>query len=451
MNSLIKISYETTAYVEVGKYINLKVEYNNSCDTDFIWESLNEDVVRVNSGVVYGIKEGYAHIKVTYARDKSVNATFFVTVIPNKISKELSFVLKNHQSNIFKRKNLGIGAGRIAYYYDVLGSVNNLIFNEKLEINDQFYDKAQERYGEELKNRLMESVEFITVHYTGNMRDGANGYANSCWFAMPLDQNPTSIHYVTGNDGIYSSLDEKYIGAHAGDTSSVKEVGKFKWHKTNVLVADDDPKFALISINNDGHFTINGHDTNISVPLETRYGRGIVTNSKWLNAMGLPTKIIDNEYYLGTSWWCYSQISEGRICQTGGNHNSIGIESCVNEGSNLWYTWQKTALLVADLMQRHNLDITKVRGHHAFTAKNCPQPMLENDLELWYKFIDLVEAEYEKITNFPDLEVVLINDNDDIDVHGNVINEYNGCKMIELNITIKYNNKTENIKLGTII
>ena len=105
---------------------------------------------------------------------------------------------------------------------------------------------------------------------------------------------------------------------------------------------------------------------------------------------------------MGTTWWCYSQIAEGRICNKGGNNNSIGIESAVNPEGDLYYTWHKTAQLVAKLMKDNNLDITRVVGHHFYSAKDCPQPLLENDLELWWKFIDMVEAEYELLTKYSD-------------------------------------------------
>ena len=112
---------------------------------------------------------------------------------------------------------------------------------------------------------------------------------------------------------------------------------------------------------------------------------------------------------------------EGRICSNGGNRNSIGIESCVNEGSDLWYTWQKTAMLVADIMYRHNLDITRVKGHHFYSAKNCPQPFLEHDLRLWDEFIEVVKAEYAKIVSFSDYNIVFNSDSEYVKEYGRII------------------------------
>jgi N-acetylmuramoyl-L-alanine amidase CwlA len=88
----------------------------------------------------------------------------------------------------------------------------------------------------------------------------------------------------------------------------------------------------------------------------------------------------------------------------GGNINSIGIESCVDKGSNLWYTWQATAKLVAKLLFENGLGIERVKGHHFFDGKDCPQPLLENDQQIWKIFLDMVETEYERMTKFEDYE-----------------------------------------------
>ena len=453
METNFQISYETNSYVKVGEKIKLNAKCINPIynkDTLIKWKSLDPDIASVQeNGNVIGLKEGYAFIRAYLEEDEEVYVDFFVTVVPIDLKPELEFILRQHQSNIFKRLDLGIGAGKVVYHHDFIGSVSNILLNEEYVVDTSFCEEAISRLGDQLTK--MESIEFITVHYTGNMRDGANAYANSRWFVFPIDQNPTSIHYVTGNDGIFKSLDEPYLGWHAGDSSSMKQVGKFAWRKTGIKVGPNDPKFPVITINKNANFSLNGIDTFIKVPEETKFGYGFVDDNKWLNKMGLGTKVIDGEYYLGTAWWCYSQVSEGRICSNGGNYNSIGIESCVNEGSDIWYTWQKTAMLVADIMKRNNLDITKVRGHHAFSAKNCPQPMLENDLELWYKFIELVEAEYERITKFDHIRYTMTSDEDIINNVGRVTKNEKSTRVIRFTINIESENDVASVVLASIV
>ena len=197
-------------------------------------------------------------------------------------------------------------------------------------------------------------------------------------------------------------MDDKLVGFHAGDGTKVE----FTWTKTGVMHEEGDPLFPVWGINSDSYFTINGKATTIPVPEGTTAATKKVTSARWINNMGLPFKVVDGEYYMGTTYWCYTQVAEGRICSHGGNLNSIGIESAVNEGTDLWYTWHKTAQLVAKLMVENDLDITRVVGHHFFSAKDCPQPMLENDLEIWYVFRGMVELEYIQRDELPAADFV---------------------------------------------
>ncbi len=393
------ISYEGNSYVNISEAIQLNAEFIKRDGTSGVvtWESLTPNIATVNNGLVTGVAEGVATIRAIADGDASKYQDFVVTVLPENLSEIVEHVLESHNSNVFVKYELGIGAGTPAYYADVIGSLNKILFEEYL-VDTTYYDVQKNNH----KNHGSEqtSTEFITVHYTGNMSTTADGAANASYFAS---NSSTSIHYTTGNDGIYYVLDEKYVGFHAGDGTGTT----FKWYPTGVMATSTVLKeqIPVWGISKNSKFTINGTETSIDVPTGSTTQTQKVTDSRWINDMGLSWKVVDGQYYMGTTWWCYSQIAEGRICSHGGNNNSIGIESCVNKGSDLWYTWQKTAQLVADIMVRQNLDITRVVGHHFYSAKDCPQPLLENDLEIWKEFIKLVEAEYEMITTFKDYEV----------------------------------------------
>jgi hypothetical protein len=250
---------------------------------------------------------------------------------------------------------------------------------------------------------------------------------------------------------VFKGLDEQYRAAHAGAGGSLDTLARFSWIDTPVEVLDSDPEFPIVTITQDATFAINGRDTGVKIPKETRYGRGYVTDSKWLNAQGIAVNIKDGKYQIGTSWWCYTQVLEGRICSNGGNYNSIGIESAVNKGSDLWYTWQITAQLVADIMQRHGLDITKVKGHHFFSAKNCPQPMLENDMEIWWEFIDLVKAEYEKITTCQDYTFTFESDSSLVNEHGRISAQDNHAQVVTYRVMVEKDGVIETIELASVV
>ena len=395
------ISYDTESYVAVDGTIKLNAEYllKDGTKASISWENFDDDIVKLEDGVVTGLEPGFAQLRAYVSNDSSKYVDFYVTVLPNNMSDAMKEIVSAHNSDIFIRYNLGVGSGTPAYYTDVVQSISQLLFNEPLEINRRY--EATQAGVDSNHGGEKSSTEFITVHYTGNMAKGATAAANASYFAS--GGGGTSIHYVTGNDGVFHCLDDKLVGFHAGDGTSVT----FEWIPTGVKYAEGDPLRPVFGINKDSKFTINGKDTTVSVPTGTTPATTKVTDSRWINNMGLAFKVVDGEYYMGTTWWCYTQVSEGRICNKGGNLNSIGIESAVNEGTDLWYTWHKTAQLVAQLMVENNLDITRVVGHHFFSAKDCPQPFLANGMELWAYFIDMVEHEYNLITLFKDYEVTM--------------------------------------------
>ena len=449
-----EISYETESYVVVGDKIKLNAAYvnrkNEVCGVT--WSSLDESIATVDAnGYVSGVAAGVATIRATVKDNESKYQDFIVTVLTEEMNDALSLVLRAHESNVFVRYDLGIGAGTPSYYSDIFGSVSKLLYDHELTIDYTYNQKTNDKYGSDLPGRIMESIEFITVHYTGSFGPGADAEAHGEWFSQPKSENNTSIHYSTGNDGIYKGLDEQYRAAHAGDDGSRNTVSKFAWIDTPVEVLDTDPEFPVVTITKNATFAINGRDTGVKVPVETKYGRGYVTDTKWLNEQGIGVNVKDGKYQIGTSWWCYTQVGEGRICSNGGNRNSIGIESAVNKGSDLWYTWQITAQLVADIMLRQDLDITRVKGHHFFSAKDCPQPMLENDMEIWWEFIELVRCEYEKITACAEYEFSFDCDSEMINEYGRVTGQSNHSQIVTYTVTIVKDGEQQTITLASLI
>ena len=463
-------SYETNSYVLIDENIKLNgiVNYRDESTSEVVWESLTPEIATVDeSGNVTGINAGEAKIVAKDPKNAELKLEFVVMVLEELPEGILELALRSNESNVFTRYNLNIGN---TYRMDILGSVSKLFGNSNLKKDTTYYDKSnqsQATYGK------MSSIEFITVHYTGNMAKGANAAANASYFAT---NGSTSIHYTTGNDGVFYCMDESKGAWHAGDSGALNVVGEFKWIPSGVKVAAGDPMYPNFTISDDFYYEINGKKTTIEMPKPWDYSsRGtnhtlnadgtISSNAAYkstafsnrtpesfINEQGLPFKIVGDEYYMGTTWWAYTQVYEGRICSTGGNRNSIGIESCVNEGSDLWWTWQKTAQLVADIMVRQNLDITRVRGHHFFTAKNCPQPMLENDLEIWYEFLELVEAEYELLTKYSGYQVSITSNNPDIvNKNGRVVNQPEQSTCVTYTITFTKDGESKSITLASMV
>ncbi len=450
----IEGEYATNSYVVVNETISLNATIVSGTG-EIEWKSLNPDVATVENGVVKGVKAGTATIVASKVGNADVKLEFVVIVLAEEETGVVKFLMEQNNANIFLRSQLGIGAGGYAYYADILSSVSKLLF-EAYEIDKKYYTETPSRSNH--SGVRTGALEFITVHYTGNMAKGSTASANANYFVN--QSTSSSIHYVTGNDGIFYCYDEKYVAWHAGDGT----LTPFEWIPTGVMVKESDPSRPVVTITENSKFAINGTESTVQCPSGvTRYwdstlgkvvdGATIVpTESRFLTDLGPAVKVVDGQYYIGTTWWCNSQVIEGRVCSLGGNLHSIGIETACNEGSDLWYTWQKTAKLVSDLMIRYELDIERVKGHNFFSAKDCPQPMLENEDEIWWEFIELVKAENTAMTTYKDWTFTMKSNNPDIvDNTGRVIAQPEFDTCVTYTVTATKGEETKTITLASMI
>ncbi|RKD25206.1 N-acetylmuramoyl-L-alanine amidase [Caminicella sporogenes DSM 14501] len=75
---------------------------------------------------------------------------------------------------------------------------------------------------------------------------------------------------------------------------------------------------------------------------------------------------------------------EGKYSIT--NHNSIGIEVCVNEDGDYDKAVENTVDLVKYLMEKHDVPLDRVVRHYDVSRKICPRSMSENNWGKWLEF-----------------------------------------------------------------
>ena len=453
----IEGSYATNSYVSVGQDIQINAEVVDG-EGSIVWSTSDETIATVVDGVVTGVAEGLVEITATLSNDENNKVVFIVTVLDGELSDVAQFVLDQHYSNVYTSYGLGIGSGTPAYYSDIYGSVSTILFNHPLVIDTQYLEagnKTGDYYAN--ANTVYGGIQFVTFHYTAGMGATADTDNHASYFTG--GSADVSIHYVTGNHGlkdgaetaeIFQTLDHKHGAWHAGDSNSryysnsntYDEEGmkRFEWKPTGVAYDGCDLLDVEWSASDDFYFEINGKKTSIALPGTYNYKErntnhiynadGTIssrddftfswakfsgrTPESFFNDQGFAVKVVDGEYYMGPTWWSYGQVVEGRICSVGGNLNSIGIESCVNEGSDLWLTWQITAKLIAKLLYDNNLGAERVKGHHFFDGKDCPQPLLENDLAIWNETIKGVQAELALLTTYAGYEFAMVSNNPEL-------------------------------------
>ena len=136
---------------------------------------------------------------------------------------------------------------------------------------------------------------------------------------------------------------------------------------------------------------INGTKTTILAPTDS----GRILDKSYFTYIGPTWRIVGNKYELGTHYFTRSQQSYGVIASRGGNNNSIGIEMCVNTTGDSIDTLQRTAKLVANLLEQYNLPNSRVIMHN--TTDVGRSYMINNTSYngSWYfpRFMEHVEIE----------------------------------------------------------
>jgi len=432
--------FETTSYVVKGQNIQLLTTYVDSSISQLTWKSENPEIATVtSSGTVTGVSEGVATIVVYDSSNTAISFTFYVTVFEEDPTGLLQLLVDSNNANVFTKDNLIIGiAGQspTPYYADIVGGVSNLLFEDYVVHTDYYLDSPSNT--STLNGTGKGGVDFITVHYAADMPYSANyslkGGSNLASANKSYNTNGTgaSWHYSVGNDGVWACQNTAYGAWHAGSKKDMT------WTKTNVLYQAGDPEFAKVTLGNDGYFYINGRKTNVLNE----------TGGSKLNGYGLACEVRDGYYYLGGA---YYNSSYGYISSTGGNNNSIGMETSVREGSDLWLTWQYTAQLCAQLLIEFELPLTRLVGHHFFSGKWCPQPMIENDLEIWWEFVELVRQEKTLFEEYEGAKLSFSSSSGYLDDNGRIVSQPIYSQCVTYTVEYTFNGETKSVTLSSIV
>ena len=410
----------------------------------FSYASNNTAVATVdNTGLVKAITEGSAEITITSSNGKTlvVGVTVYGLSDADKVEQVLSLLVAASQAEVEVGNACLYNDGTTRYYDSMYGSVNYFYFKD-FTINTNYQAQAVAT-GSHSGKRAQSDIEFVTVHDTATLTGTGAAMASNMSTSTSV-----SIHYVVGNGEAFAVLPEEYVAWHAGDGTGVK----FQWLATGVkgtetLTVDN---FDIVKVGEQYYFTINGQQTKVVCPT-TNGSKSIKNPSKaHFSDLGPTWKIIDGEYYIGTPWASFGQNISGVICSKGGNNNSVGIEMCVNTSGDIYTSYQVNAQLVADILVRNGLDLTRVKQHNTFDGKNCPQVMRAGNF--WSTFMKMVEINYTLQKDYSDVKVSMVSDNPDIvDNTGRVVNYPSVATTVGYTITVTLGSQTKSIKLYSVV
>ena len=303
------------------------------------------------------------------------------------MNKVLEF-FKNDANNKAIVKNIRVYGWQNEYDHLIITSLNKYLF-EDLNIIENIAP-----INDTNRPHIIKPNKYVTVHDTGDAsplhtaKFWSEAVRNQSWEHKPGEVIPyaCSYQYVVDNEGIYHNIPDEEVAYHAGDGTKFD----YTLYKTGIKATSEERN---VTISEDGYYEINGIKSNIQAPRIYKEKDGVVIEDRLpktsdMNSQGVLCKIVDGEYCLGET---YYSTGYKYIANRGGNNNSIGIESCITENTDIYYTWQKTAKLVAYLLDNNNLTLDDVKQHHYFSGKNCPQTIRMNGF--WDHFMELVAFE----------------------------------------------------------
>ena len=351
------------------------------------------------------------------------------------MNEVLEYFLKNKEEVL--NKNIHVYGWQNEYDYLMIGSCTKYLF-EDFKVVENLAPLTNPNRPGDIKPRY-----YVCVHDTGDADPLHNAkFWSEAVKKMAWEQGSyeCSYQYVVGNDGIYHNIPDNEVAWHAGDSTRFD----YKLYETGVTGSNPKPQ---VSISVDGFYTIDNKKTIILAPRAYKENKeGVVLidricHDEDFNSQGILVKLIDGKYYIGET---YYSSGYGKIANRGGNNNSIGIESCINEGSDIHLTWQRTAKLVAHLLKDNNLELDDIKQHHYFSGKNCPQTMRMNDL--WEYFLSLVKFESDVLTFLSKgYKIELIPLSSNVYPNGRIISL---DKNVEFKIKTTFNNETEEITVS---
>ena len=459
-NPQIVLSFDDDSFdgnMNVDENVTIKTQYFGKDYGKFnvSYESSNNDVLSVDeTGRITALQKGIASITVKGKCEK-LDTEFVLSYQINvdqlntetKLDELLALIAENNFSVVAMGNACLYNDGTNRYYKPTYGSLNNYLFD------DLIIDRTQENVARNNPNNHKDrtdwhgGVEFVTVHDTATLTSTAQSTAAG------MASGETSIHYTTGNGVVCSCVPEEFIAYHAGDGTGTQ----FRWYSSGVKVNDDFdvydfntyPEFDLVKDGTKYFFTINGEKTTIQAP--TSNGSQTISNPSKENLpdLGPVWKIVDGEFYLGTTWVDFSQMAAGCIGSHGGNNNSIGIEMGVGTGSNMYDTWLRTSKLVADILIRNNLDLSRVKQHNTWTGKNCPQCIRAGGN--WWDFMEMVRIEYIIMKEYAGYEIKFSCDSNIVDKYGVVVRAPKVTEVVNYTVTVSKDGQEKSITLSSVI
>ena len=285
-------------------------------------------------------------------------------------------------------------------------------------------------------NVVKTSTEWIVIHDTGSGSPSADAYMHNNYIKS-ISGSSKSWHYTVGDDMIYHHLPNNETSWNAGDGSAIYEL-----LPTGVkAITPVTPEVTINAV--DGYYYLDNRKTDIIAPTGNI---GQILSSADFNATGIYTEIGEDGYYYMAKTHSGSM---GSICHTGGNKNSVSMETCVNAGSDYMMTMRKASALTAMLLLEFDLMPDRVRQHNTFSGKNCPQTI--RTAGKWDEFMYMVNVEYYGRKYLNDVNFEYLPKGNYFDSMGMIVNHPGSQTNITYDVKVTYGGETRLFPYTSVI
>ena len=438
----------------------------------------NPDVIAINQdGVITPLTSGEVYIQVRSGQVSSIRTQLNFSVIT---TPGIEITTSNVYSNVQVGDSFTLGT--ILFPYTIEGETASIVSNAPMvaDINE---DGVVNTYGEGLVTftASLDSDPTVSVDYT-------------IYVHGALDPNNNLLDYLTEKQVSYSTIHEwtaygfqyNYYDIRAESVSRYYfdnlEVNQSKMIPVSYGIRPGEPMDPLVEgptaynpditvtkYNEQNVYWIVVHDTastalgsNALAHANYLYNNAIAGVQLWVSwhftvddhsiYQHLPED--ERGYHAGdgssTPHTGYVNPRNNIQYLGGGNHNGIGIEMAVNEDGDMYRTWQRTAKLVAYLLDKYNLPLDHQKYHNSFSGKDCPNTL--RNAGLVPLFEQFVASEYYIKTNYPNAIITMTSNNPEyLDNHGRIIKLPQRALTVSYTITVTDNGITESRTFYTYI
>ncbi|MDD2259138.1 MAG: N-acetylmuramoyl-L-alanine amidase [Bacilli bacterium] len=413
-----------------------------SKDTEFgpsiLWQTSNLDII--NSSGLYTAPLYDTDIIITYTASlRGITSSGSIAVRASSVSTEEKWDMIDTFLNYINKKRIenskytmfGYEAGYEQNPGEDLGFLMFYTGENPEIIEDIVTNNPYVR-----TNIIKKSTEWIVIHDTGSGSPSADAYMHNNYIKS-ISGSSKSWHYTVGDDRIYHHLPNDEVSWNAGDGST-----EYELIPTGVKVETPvKPKVTIDPV--DGYFYLDNKKTDIVAP--TGNIGQILTNDD-INSTGLHVEEGEDGYYYmaKTHFGSY-----GKICNTGGNRNSVSMETCVNAGSNYMMTMRKAAALTAMLLVDFDLTPDRVRQHQTFSGKNCPQTI--RTAGKWDEFMYMVKVEYYGRKYLNDVTFEYLPKANYFDKLGMVVNHPGNQTTVTYDVKVTFGGETKLFTYSSVI